>query len=754
MLWLDVKRYVEQNQEAIDILITKHGRGWLPFMPLDISGLIHPDEFILESLAPILQNVRSEDIKAEIERIKSSLISLKIDYKATDLLISNCTSPSRIPTNDNEWSSFGYSLFWFAKRSRILDLPFTFDQLSEMMLSGDIKSKADAIRGIYEQDYMEFSNSAIEVLSSRMVKDYCIIHLSVNDLEVQCYCVPPVFDDDKTANTPKNFNHYWKMKVMDILNQMYSEREYIEVALIGVNLLQDLGIEAIDHKARIHKTNRHNAWITEINAWEKSRIDYYYRPDSWECYVNRVDEIRECSSNLISDAISYFEFLYKKKLHSKERFDKLTADISDMKQLLFSGLLLPKTVVDTYCLFREDMKDTAPHLEQYTSIEKNLSLTIYTEFIKSFGDTYRQLMLFFDQFANVLLARIEGHNLDDLKNPRLPLINLFNSAKSLWIMQIEYNTLFSHYRTLKDGFEKQEIEGMLTLVNVWSHIFEHPMKGYAIAYTKHLYKKSNTIIEQAFKTALNMIGGVTHTIDGKTYVMVEFNPLPEDTLESIYKNVVLILRDAYKMAKSYNSVRWYLETQTSELIYVPVYNKVPLFNGFQIPTYKILDVNEDQISTKMFPAELPASLYANLGMNYEELNQWKISAGYFIKLKMLITQYNDLLDTLSSLTSICDDGVTQYINLFLNQLSDVINKLSDCIKLPIETLNLVVNADVTEAFRIIQNVSDDMQMVLEQIAILQKVEGFEQKIDNAITSMLLMQSYVLKGARIRNNRQE
>ncbi|MDD4497016.1 MAG: hypothetical protein PHV51_02515, partial [Methanosarcinaceae archaeon] len=517
MLWLDVKRYVEQNREAIDILIKKYGSGWFTFMPIDISGLIRPDELILESFATSLQNVRSGDIKAEIERIKSSLTSLKIDYEATDLLISNCTYPSHIPTNDNEWSLFGYSLFWFAKRNRIIDLPFTIDQLSEKMLSGDIKSKADAIRGIYEQDYTELSNSAIEVLSSRMVKDYCIINLSVNELEVQCYCVPPVFDNDIIANAPKNFNHYWKIKVMDILNQMYSEKEYIEVALIGVNLLQDLGIKAIDHEARIHKTNRHNAWITEINAWDKSRIDYYYRPDSWECYVNRVDDIRKCSNNLVSDAIRYFEFLYKKQRHNKKLFDKLKANISNTKQLLFDGLLLPKSAVDPYCLFSENMRDTDSHLKQYLIIEKNLSLNIYTEFRKSFSDTYRQLELFFDQFGDVLLARMYRQTLGNLKNPRLPLINLFDSAKSLFIMQLEYNTLFSHYRTLKDDFEKQEIEEMLTLVNLWSYIFEHPMIGYAIGYDKHLYQKSNTIIEQAFKTALNLIGGEAHTIDGKTY---------------------------------------------------------------------------------------------------------------------------------------------------------------------------------------------------------------------------------------------
>jgi hypothetical protein len=578
MLWLDVKRYIEQNREATDILIKKHGSGWWTFMPLDISGLIWPDKFVFESFTESLQNVRAEDIKVEIERTKGSLSSLKIDYEATDLLILNCKSPSCIPITDNEWSLFGYSLFWFAKRSRIIDLPFTLEKLSEMMLSGDIKSKADAIRGIHEQDYREFGNSARKVLSSRIIKDYCIIHLSINDREVQCYCIPPVFNNDKTTNTPNNFNHYWKMKVMNILSQMYSEKEDIEVALIGVNLLQDLGIEAIDNRARIQKVNRDNSWITEINSWEISRINYYHRPDSWKCYVNKVDEIRTCSSNLISDAVRYFIFYYTKNHHVKEKFDKLLEDASKLKQLVFSDLLLPKTVVDPYCLFREDMAETNPHLNQNIAIEKNLFLNIYTEFRKNFRDTYWHLTLFFDQFFDVWLARVKGQTLDNLEKPWLPLNNLFDSAKSLCVMQIEYNKLFSHYRTLKDGFEKQEIKELLTLVNIWSHIYKHPIKGHPISYAKNLYNKSNIIIEQAFKKALNSIEGEVHTIDGKKYIFVDFNLSSGDTLKNTYKNIISVFHHAYEEAVSFNSVRWYLETQASELIYVPVYNKIRILS--------------------------------------------------------------------------------------------------------------------------------------------------------------------------------
>lgn len=750
MLWLDVKRYVELNHEVIDGLINKQGSGWLSFLPLDVSGLVRPDEFILESLASTMQNGRAEDIKAEINRLRKALSSLQIDYAATDLLIANCSPPSHIPNDDNEWSMFGYSLFWFAKRRREIVIPFTVEQLSDNMLSGDIKSRADAILGIYEQSHSDYYDAAIEVLSARMIEEYFIIHLSVTDADVQCYCVPPVFGNHKSENTSKNFNHYWKMKVLNIIDNMYPEKEYIEVVLVGVNLLQDLGIEALDVKARIHRGHRSNVWITEINAWGKSRIDYWYRPNSWESYLNRVDQIRKVASKLISHTIFYIEFLYKKQRRSKERWDKLLVDLSSLKQLLFQDVLLPKTVVDPYCLYREDMKDSILNSAQKESTILGLSFNLYTNFRKSFGDTYRQLELFYDQFAEVLLARINRQNLDHINNPRLPLINLFNSAKALWTMQKEYNKLFSNYRTIEDDFEKQEIEEMLTLLNIWAHVFENPMKGYAIAYdAKQLSRKSCVTIEQAFNKALILVSGEAHTIDSKTYISAGFNPLSGEMLEDKYENVVLVLRDSYKLALPYNSVRWYLETQVSELIYVPIYNEVPIGSGLKLPLYRILDVSESQISTSLFPTELPTSLYSILGIACEELNQWQLAIGYLGTLKMQITQYNEIINTLSSSTAICESGVAHYLSIFFNQISEMITKLSDSITLPIKALELVADEDVVEAFGIIQSAFDVMQNVNEQISTLQKVEELELKISNAASCMLLLQPYVLKGARIK-----
>jgi len=752
MLWLDVKRYVERNNESIKAIINKHGGAWLTFLPLDISGLIRPDEFIIEDIASSLGNYREEDIREEVSRIKSTLTSLQIDYEATDLLIANCKPPVNFPIDDNEWSMFGYSLFWFAKRNRKINLDFTAEQIAEAMLFGDIKSKADAIKGLYEQDCCGLSAAAIEILSGRMIDEFCVLNLTLTDIDVQCHFVPPVFDNEKSANTSKNFNHYWKIKMFNILDQIYSGKEYIEVALVGVDLLQDLGIEAMDHKARVSKSNRHNIWITEVNAWEKSRIDYCNRPNSWNEYVKQIDKIRKAANILVSDTIGYMEFLYKKQLHNEKRWDKLTEDVSSIKQLLFHDILLPKTAVDPYCLFREDMSDDLKdtNLDGRVGLAKNNNIVPtnqYSSFRKKFNDTYQHLEAFFDQFSEVLLARIKRQDLDNLNNPRLSLINLFDSAKSMHEMQKEYNILFKNYRTHEDDHDTQELEEMLTLLNIWAHIFSHPMKGYAVAYdAKQLYRKSDRIIENAFKTAVNSIGGEALSIDGKTYIMADFDPFTEDTIEAKYKEVIITLRHSYEAAHSYNSARWYLETIKPEQIYVPVYKGVPFSTGFQMPTYRILDIDENQLSQMRFPTELPDMLYSNYGLLCKEFEQWRLAIGYLGIIKMLLTQYNDVINSVGQFETVCEKGISIYIEVFFDQLADMVTKLSDSITLPIIALEAVADADVAEAFSIIQSSLDDLQLINEAIIKLQPIEGTEQKISNALACMLLLQPYVIEGA--------
>lgn len=294
MLWLDVKRYVEQNLTVINNLIEKHGVGWISFLPSDISGFINPNKIIIESIVSSLSNenlnIDKEGLLQAVDSVKTSLSSLQIDYQSTDIFISLCKIPKATPYDDNEWSLFGYSIFWCAMRKRKIDTSFCFNALTDRLQSGDIQLMANALRGIKEQcNSSAFCTNAVSQLMQRIEKEYCFIYFFETETEVQCKFVPPVFTDKLEDSQNKNFNHYWRNKLLNILQQIYSDKEYIEIEVIGTNILFELGIKVIDDKVRIKKENRYLAWITEINSWLKSRIDYLYRPESWYKYVQVID---------------------------------------------------------------------------------------------------------------------------------------------------------------------------------------------------------------------------------------------------------------------------------------------------------------------------------------------------------------------------------------------------------------------------------------------------------------------------------
>ena len=60
--------------------------------------------------------------------------------------------------------------------------------------------------------------------------------------------------------------------MLDILEQMYPQKEYIDIELLGVDLLDDLGIEPLDYKLRMHKDRRYNSWVSEVNGWSRSEL--------------------------------------------------------------------------------------------------------------------------------------------------------------------------------------------------------------------------------------------------------------------------------------------------------------------------------------------------------------------------------------------------------------------------------------------------------------------------------------------------
>lgn len=201
MLWLDAKRYADNNMTFIRKLVEKQGKAWFCFLPRDLSGIECQDELIADSIKdiPLINKIELQKI---IDETKCSLTSLSIDYQATDYFIKNCRYPVSLPDTDEERTLFGYALFWMAKRNFKATLPFDPTEIVASVCTGEVQTCADAIRGLFEHSSLSDSyQNAAEVMVRRLISEMSIVSFAITDDEVSCKFIPPILTEEAI---PKN----------------------------------------------------------------------------------------------------------------------------------------------------------------------------------------------------------------------------------------------------------------------------------------------------------------------------------------------------------------------------------------------------------------------------------------------------------------------------------------------------------------------------------------------------------------------
>ena len=669
MLWLDAKRYVEGNMTFISSLVKKRGKGWLCFLPLDLSGVERSDELIADGMKD-LSIFNKVDLQNAIDEVKKSLTSLSINYQATDCFVNNCVVPSVLPNTDAERSSFGYALFWMAKRNFNVTLPFKTDEIVASVCAGELQPSADAIRGLFEHPtLLESYQVAVDVLVEKLIYEMQVLTFSITNDEVSCKFIPPLSTETGVPENTKNTNQYWRIKMLDILKQLYPEKEYIDIELIGVDLLQDLGIEALDHKLHIHKSKRPNAWVSELNGWTKTRIDYSLRPSSWQEYVADIDEIRINVNDLIVETIKLIDDVYRKGRYTQGRGKRVDDRLKVFKEHTFAENRLPTFAVDPYCLYSEG--NAKSPVAEYFTMRQLLSVGKYEKFRKRLNDVYSSLDNFYNQFVEVLRVRINKQDISIVKNPRLAMFNLYSAAKAIVDFQKEYELLFSEYSSLNEDFAKQELENILTLVNVWRYVLDNQPKGCAIAYdSKQKYRKGTNYFCDMLSKAVTAVNGTLLKGNKYAYIIIDYNMEEDNTFENEYTRIVMTIRDVFKNSILPSSDRWYLETQSLELAYVPVFSGVFSPVAYSIPFYKLLDTEESRIAKPMYPCETEPALIEKMTAT-KSLNLWIESMKKLSEMKLYIQRYQQIVQVPVDDKCLC--SITAYTELLINQINELWN---------------------------------------------------------------------------------
>lgn len=738
MLWLDTKRYVDNNINFIQSFVERYGKAWFCFLPRDLSGTECQNELIADSMIDI-DVFNKAELQKIIDETKSSLISLAIDYEATDCFIRNCAYPKLLPVSDEERTSFGYALFWMSKRNLEITLPFSSIETVKSVCTGEIQSCADAIRGLFEHSDLSdsYQNAVVEMIR-RLIPEMSIISFSVTDDKVNCKFVPS-FLTEGTVCENKNRNQYWRIKMLNILQQIYPEKEYINIELIGVDLLSDLGIKAMDDKLHIHKSNRHNSWTTEVNGWVKNRIDYTFRPVSWNQYVSEIDEMRSNVNELISETIKLIDDIYKRGHYTKGRWKRIEKRIKIFRTHIFSENRLPYFAVDPYCLYSEG-SNKQPTAE-YFPMKQLLSIEKYEKFRKLLNKIYTSLNNFFNQFAEVLLVRINKQDTNDIKNPRLAMFNLFSAAKDLVDFQQNYTLLFSRYSSFDDAYNQQELENILTLVNVWRYVIDNQPKGFAIAYdAKMKYRKGTDYFAKSLAEAITKMKSKLVRSERYVYLIDDFDISSEKTLQSEYLNAVLQLRNVFGDAVLLSSDRWYVETQPLEFVYVPFISGAYASIAFMIPFYKIFDIDESLIEESMFPCKIEEEFAEHIISGKTHKN-WIEAMQRIGTIKTYLQCYAQVLGV--TIDTKCVKGVNVLKKALLKRIEILQKELVSC-EILVEKLMDEAVGQIAEFFEMMKlffqcfdDINDCIKNCSDPSEIIHAVEVI-------LTVMLFLQPYVIE----------
>lgn len=740
MLWLDVKRFYERNAQVISNLIEDKGKGWLGLMPIDISGLLRPDEVVFENLVKnnSFPGIDKDAIIQTIEYLRTSLSSSCIDFEAIDTFILSATIPTSNIKNDDDCDALGYSLFWLRKRNReLFEIKLNEDSWN-ILIRSDFQICANAVRGMFEHEllsseYEKLKNSLLD----RFLADYRTIIYSESDNDIVCKFVPPIFTDKNDTSSSGNFNHYWKIRALNILKQIFPTKEYIEVELVGVDLLSDLAIMQMDYKVRIHKSNRNDTWITEINSWFISRVNYSGRPSSWNEYVEKVEKIRTTSNTLISNAISLVDNFYKKQRWSIDRWVKVCTGIATLSSLISKDLLLPISVVDKYCLFREDMQEDNFN-EDNKIVIAPLLYNRYKTLKKEFSNGYNSIESFFKNYTDVLLKRLNHTSLEGI-NINTGLFNLFDSLNSISKMQREFDKLFQNYRSLEVGFNDVEVENLNVMLNVWHHVVKTPPKGYQIAYdAKQKYRNAFKLVNSLRSTeAIKNISIITK--ENRMFFLKEFDASNEMILECDYI-AESIHEYFFKNADQFSNEKWLIDTNGYEFVYIPLYNNIPVNAGFSILS---LHVFENRISAALFPVVIDKLIYEYLGIDYTIVEKCILLNSTLSAIKLLIHQYNEIAVYNTVDQCLYLNGIMNYAQSFADEMNRQVSRLAQQIDI-LNTLSEVDDEIVIECKTVLVECINRMSDLFDFVNKFEPCEEIETLVQKANVALTILQSYILK----------
>jgi len=617
LFWLGIKEFYALNKELI-VEFRKEYHSLL-FLMIDDMGM----GFDLS----VLKKVNEERI-GKMEILINQLSHKEVVYSHGKKWLSSFKPPSSLEIEDNDWSGMAYSLYWMDRLNIEQEVDFSSIPPSVEMNKLSINTHANALLGFscFNLESKKIYDKYLPNFILRIKEEYKLVTLIEENEEVKTDFIYEIEEGkDEQIRLPI---HETTTDILRLLRKAIPNKETYSTQGYGhkMSLIPNL------HDASTKNVSKKYlpiSWRTEINGIFHQYADYQNRPGTWKDYTQTVIDVRRRSIDLLTSLINLLEQYFKKK-----NFSLLEPFFTDYKSEWYNKELskpnqLPKIALDKWGYAKERGKKNIENSQDFStniiSQSKSQFLLGFGEYLENTRDFFTSLSNFYNQIDRVYLYNLYTHNKtgEDLKktqiilqkngyNPqmlRLSIVNLFKAFQELPKFQIQFDKHFSKFYSsgFFDALNEEEKKCYLKVSLTWKKFAQvNQSKKLKNKSKKVFVPSSSKIIIEIENKLDNKLTQLCNSKKIETYDVVKFEDngvtktailFDVNTPMDIYLNFQFILKaiqESFAPANHTSIKRLIIDQYYSPIIIVPlVYNRVVLPLYYEVPSFKILDSNEE-----------------------------------------------------------------------------------------------------------------------------------------------------------------
>lgn len=695
LLWAGVRAYVATNRNVIEDARALMARAWYFIVPLNFTGEEAPD--VREAWAN-LEGIISKENLARFAEIYGR------QTPGTDALIyvahwlGQLPSLAHKPRSVADWSGVAELLYWSGRIAQPSILSFlNIDDLITPVTTLPLTTCAELSVALFTANtaqHQQWLDRTRDIIEARLAQEQGIVYLEAQDDLLKIHFISAFQTDQQaqaTPGTPRSADplHDRTMELVQLVRKLFPIYDLYGAQGYGHHFFTQ-GLNFASTEKNITKKYLHLAWGVRLNGIAIALVDYTYRLDTWDEYVQYLIDLRQ-------QVVATLEHLRRglgHYLESKRAID-IQSYFIDKNQWRACFLQvneppeLPKVAVDPWG-FGAEGRSESPQPSAMPAYErlvpKALALQTYQPYLKAQREHFSSLNSFMMQAQHVMLVNavapkslapldpdVLSRAFDEVgiktDLAHLSTYNLWDAKQRVAEFQLLFRLHFGQRvaTAVLDDLEKAEYKLLSHLWQLWyfyaatpEHVMTKAFRD-APQMTVAAHQRLDLRIQQALQqtsgpgivaTRLNTALGW----DDATALWITLDIIEPINLYRAYEQLVLALQSALAPLKPQDLEHFLLRESYEFTVIVPLV-RGRLISDQAFPLYTLATVASEQkieehiasFSIKPFAEHYIAALDLKRWTSpiLTAANQFAVSVASLMGLASLLAEFHNIPDASS-----------------------------------------------------------------------------------------------------------